>query len=132
MNAITGHLESLGHLTASLQVPYARLLKAVDALGIRAAFVINGVAHFDESQCEAIAAHVSKASGEAYESRTKLAARLAVSPRAIADVAAAINVRPTYRGGTQCYSANDCELIAQHLGAKPEYLVANDEGSDAT
>ena len=54
----TQHLESLGHLCASLQAPYARVRRAVDALGIEPAVTINGVPHFDEQQCDCIAREI--------------------------------------------------------------------------
>jgi hypothetical protein len=58
MNATTQHLESLGHLTASLQVPYSRIAKAVEVLKLKPTLTLNGVAHFGDAECEAIAAHV--------------------------------------------------------------------------
>lgn len=58
MNASTKHLESIGHLCASLRAPFARVRRAVDALGIEPAVTLNGVPHFDGAQCEQIAQHL--------------------------------------------------------------------------
>lgn len=55
MNLSPLHLESIGHLCQSLQSPFARIRRVVDALGISPAVTINGVEHFDEQQCEQIA-----------------------------------------------------------------------------
>jgi hypothetical protein len=51
-------LESIGHLCASLQAPYARIKRAAEALGLEPSVTINGIPHFDEEQCSAIAEHL--------------------------------------------------------------------------
>jgi len=54
MTTATRHLESIGHLCASLQKPYATIRRAIDTLGIVPAVTINGIDHFDGEQCERI------------------------------------------------------------------------------
>lgn len=59
MIAATQHLETIAHLCASIQAPYARIAKAVEALGLKPAVTINGIPHFDELACEKIAEHLA-------------------------------------------------------------------------
>ena len=62
MNAVTQNLRSLGKLCADLQQPYHRLAKIIDANGIAAVMVLNGVRHFDEAAVEKI--HAALAAGK--------------------------------------------------------------------
>jgi hypothetical protein len=55
MTTATQHLESIGHLCASIQSPYATVRRTVDKLGLVPAVTINGIDHFDAEQCERIA-----------------------------------------------------------------------------
>jgi hypothetical protein len=72
---IIQHLESLAHLSASLQAPYSRIAKAVESLGVKPAVTINGIPHFDGESCERIAEHLQA------EPRTKTKTRVnTVSP----------------------------------------------------
>jgi hypothetical protein len=55
MTTATKHFESIAHLCASLQAPHARVVRAVQSLGIEPAETRNGVAFYDGDQCERIA-----------------------------------------------------------------------------
>jgi hypothetical protein len=59
MNPATQYLESIAHLCASLQAPYATIAKAVEALGLKPAVTINGIGHYDADACERIAEHLA-------------------------------------------------------------------------
>jgi hypothetical protein len=60
MNFTTEHLETLAHLCASLQAPYARIAKAVESLGLKPTVSINGIGHYDAEACEAIRAELHR------------------------------------------------------------------------
>jgi hypothetical protein len=56
----TTHLESIGHVCATLQYPYGRIRRVVDKLGLKPAVTINGVDHFDAKQVEQIANELAR------------------------------------------------------------------------
>lgn len=51
-------LQSIGTLCGVLQVTPRKIEAAAEALGIAAAFRINGVAHFNAGQVERLAEHL--------------------------------------------------------------------------
>ena len=55
MTIATTHLESIGHLCASLQAPYGRIRNEIDRLQIKPAVSINGIEHYSADDCERIA-----------------------------------------------------------------------------
>jgi len=59
MNATTAHYESAAHLTASLQVPFSKVARAIELLKLTPALVLNGIGHYSESQCSAIAEEIT-------------------------------------------------------------------------
>jgi len=48
----TQHLESIGHICATLQKPYGVVRRALAAVGAEPAIVLNGVAHYGEADVE--------------------------------------------------------------------------------
>lgn len=55
MTIATSHLESIGHLCASLQAPYGRIRNVIDELKIHPAVSINGIEHYSAEDCDRIA-----------------------------------------------------------------------------
>src|SRR4051794_22844551 len=60
MDTATDHLESIAHLCATLQQPYGRIAKAVEALGLTQKATLNGIAYLDREAGERIADHQNK------------------------------------------------------------------------
>ena len=48
----TQHLESIGHICATLQKPYGAIRRALADVGAEPAIVLNGVAHYAEADVE--------------------------------------------------------------------------------
>jgi hypothetical protein len=54
-NERTQHLETIGHACTTLQRPYGVIRRALAELGVEPAMVLNGVAHYAESDVERVA-----------------------------------------------------------------------------
>ena len=61
----TQHLESVGHICASLQKPLGVIRRALAELEVEPAMVLNGVAHFAEADVERVAERLRDKAGEA-------------------------------------------------------------------
>jgi hypothetical protein len=53
------NVESVGHLSARCNAPLSRVLRAVAALGVRPALVVDDVQHLAESDAQRVAEHIA-------------------------------------------------------------------------
>ena len=60
----TQHLESVGHICASLQKPLGVIRRTLAELGAEPAMVLNGVAHYAEADVERVAERLEQAKPE--------------------------------------------------------------------
>ncbi len=60
----TQHLESVGHICASLQKPLGVIRRTLAELGAEPAMVLNGVAHYAEADVERVAERLEQARPE--------------------------------------------------------------------
>jgi hypothetical protein len=58
MSTATLNVESVGHLSARAGVPLGRVLRAVEALGVRPALVVDDVLHLAETDAQRVAEHL--------------------------------------------------------------------------
>lgn len=56
----TTNITSIGHACAVLNRPFALVKSAADALKIKPAVHINGVAHYDDADVERMRRHLAK------------------------------------------------------------------------
>ena len=57
----TQHLESIGHICATLQRPYGVIRRTLAEVGAEPAMVLNGIAHYREVDVERVAEHLAQA-----------------------------------------------------------------------
>jgi hypothetical protein len=57
----TQHLESVGHICASLQKPLGVIRRTLAELGAEPAMVLNGVPHYAEADVERLAERLAEA-----------------------------------------------------------------------
>jgi hypothetical protein len=67
MSTATLNVESVGHLSARAGVPLSRVLRAVEALGVRPALVVDDVLHVSETDAQRIAEHIARQQGKGAE-----------------------------------------------------------------
>jgi hypothetical protein len=58
MSTANINVESAGHLSARAGVPLGRVLRAVEALGISPALIVDDVLHFAENDAQRIVEHI--------------------------------------------------------------------------
>ncbi len=61
----TQHLESIGHICATLQKPYGVIRRALAEVEAEPAIVLNGVPHYAEADVERAAERVQEPHGQA-------------------------------------------------------------------
>jgi hypothetical protein len=62
----TQHLESIGHICATLQKPYGAIRRALADVGAEPAMVLNGVAHYAEADVERAAERLQQCKCETH------------------------------------------------------------------